>query len=134
MRSLITGILLLGIAVGGSGCATMDTVKDAPQQEGISRSFNAPYDSTVAAALKALAGLNVNVTSSSQDGNGTTYLVSKSLSAWSWGEVGRVYVEKSVAPPTTVFVDWKKRDALQITGTGSDEASQAIFNAIQQDL
>ncbi len=130
MKLLPLGALALGLA----SCATMDTVKQAPLDQGISHPFDASYDRTSAATLKALSSLNVNITSSNEDATGTIYLVSKSLSAFSWGEVGRVYVKKTGAPPTVVFVDWEKRSTLQITGTGADEFSNTLFDAIGHAL
>lgn len=67
----------IGFAVSIGGCVNMDTVSNAPLDSGISRSFDATYDHTTATTLKALAGLNVNVTGSKEDADGTVYLVSK---------------------------------------------------------
>ena len=43
------------------------------------------------------------------DQQGTIYLVSKPLSAFSWGEIGRVFLKKATNLPTTVYIDWQKR-------------------------
>lgn len=124
----LCGVLLL------AACANMDTVKNAPPDQGLSRAFDASYDRTTAATLKALSSLNVNITNAAEDSSGTTYLVSKPMSMFSWGEVGRVRVQRSSAPPTLVFVDWRKRDTVQITGTGADEFSSTLFAEIAKSL
>ena len=129
-RATVACLLLIGVV----GCADMNTVKNAPLDQGIAQDFDATYDHTTAMTLAALTSLNVSITSSSEDAAGTTYLVSKSLSAWSWGEVGRVFVKRQPAAPTTVVVNWQKRLQSQLSGTGSDEFAQALFNAIKKQL
>ena len=137
-RALAAPYLALGLALGLvaslAACANIDTVKDAPLDEGKSQSFSATYDHTAAATLKALSSLNVEIASSSQDATGTIFLVSKPLSFGSWGEVGRIWVKKSAAPPTAVYVNWKKRATGAITGTSEDEFAAALFKAIASDL
>lgn len=128
-RMFVGGLLL---ALGG--CATAETVRDAPMSSGTARSFAASYDRTTAATLDALRQFNVNITSTQEQPTGLLILVTKSLSAFSWGEVGRVAVERSAAPPTTVRVVWEKRSQLQITGTGETAFSNELFDGIQQKL
>jgi hypothetical protein len=134
MKSAKGYMLASAAAFVVAGCANMSAVSNAPLGSGISSSFNSSYDHTNAATLKALSSLNINITSSKEDATGTIYLVSKPMSAFSYGEVGRVYVKKSGSPPILVFVNWEKRDQLQITGTDSTEFSQELFARIYQDL
>ena len=61
-------------------------------------------------------------------------LITKPVSAFSWGEVGRVTVLRSAQPPTSVRVYWEKRSQLQLTGTGQSEAASQIFAGIDQAL
>ena len=65
---------------------------------------------------------------------GLVILVTKQLSAFSWGEVGRIYVQKSTSAPTSVYVLWEKRYQLQISGTGQSEFSDSLFKAIANAL
>jgi uncharacterized protein YceK len=124
------------IALGAllSGCASIDTVKNAPLTDGQQQTFRARYDRTTASTLKALTVLNTNISSAAEDGNGTIYLVSKPLSGFSWGEVGRVFVKKAANPPTTVYVDWQKRVQTQVTGTSQDEFANTVFGSISSAL
>ena len=125
---------LLMMSLGLSGCATSETVRKAPVDQGISRAFPASYDHAVATTIKALSSLNINITGSETQAVGTVIMVSKPMSGFSWGEVGRVIVKKSDAAPTTVIVNWEKRDQLQITGTDSKDFTDVLFAEIQKDL
>lgn len=78
--------------------------------------------------------MNVNIVSSSEDAQGMTYLFSQAMQAFSWGEVGRVTVRKSAAPPTAVYVLWEKRSQFQLTGTGQSEFSRLFFSQVQSGL
>lgn len=126
--------VLLTTSLGLTACATSETVRLAPVDQGISRDFPSSYDHAVAATMKALSSLNINITGSETQSVGTVIMVSKPISAFSWGEVGRVIVKKSDAMPTTVVVNWEKRDQLQITGTDSKDFTNVLFAEIQKDL
>jgi hypothetical protein len=119
------------------GCSDLDTVRNAPLDRGISRSFDVPYDRLTAATLAALSSVNVNLVSSSEDTTGTTYIIDKSMEigffGGSWGEVGRIFIKKTGAPPTTMIVDWEKR-AHGSVGVGSEEFSRAFFDAVNKLL
>lgn len=133
-RLQFLGVSLTLTAALLTGCASTDTVRNASVTDARSKSFNAPYERTNSATLKALSAMNVDITESSEDTRGTTYMVEKALTAFSWGEVGRVLVQKSAASPTTVYVNWEKRARFQITGTDQNEFSDALFVQIDQAL
>ena len=128
-RGLLLGALLCGLA----GCADLDTVKNAPLDTGIAHDFNAPYTRVSAAALTILSSENINVVASSEDAAGTIYLVDKAIALGSWGEVGRIYIKKSSAPPTTVIVYWEKR-ARSGAGIGAKEFTDTFFDALGKQL
>jgi hypothetical protein len=133
LRLLAAAFLLSGLVA----CATAETVRDAPVSAGVSDRFAAPYDKTVAATLATLRALNVNITGSNEDQDGTKIQVTKSLNLFSWGEVGRVTVERKPPPGTTatpVRVYWEKRSTLQITGTTQSDFSEELFKGIQARL
>lgn|SRR5579883_2059174 len=122
------GVLALG------GCADLDTVKNAAKESGTARSFTAPYDEVTAATLESIRQLDVGIAGTEEKPEGLVVLVSKPLSAFSYGEVGRVLVERSPAPPTNVRIVWEKRYQLQISGTGEDEFSREVFTRIGATL
>jgi uncharacterized lipoprotein len=138
MRRKFLRLLATASLAGALGaCATAETVRDAPASAGVSAVFQAPYDRVAAATLDALRGLNVNITGSSEDQDGTKIQVTKSLNLFSWGEVGRVTVERKPPPGTTatpVRVYWEKRSTLQITGTTQSDFSEELFKGIQARL
>lgn len=128
---LLAAVSLLG-ALGA--CATAETVRDAPPDAGVSQAFPASYDRVSAATLAALRDLRINITGSEEKPDGLQVQVTKSMNLFSWGEVGRVIVRRSAAPPTSVFVTWEKRSQMQITGTGQTEFSRELFEGIRAQL
>jgi len=115
------------------GCADLDTVRNAPLDKGVARDFDVPYNHLTAATLTALSSVNVNLVSSSEDATGTTYIIDKSITFTSWGEVGRIYVKKAPAPPTTMIVYWEKR-ARGGEGIGAEEFTRVFFDAVAKQL
>lgn len=131
---MIRYVLGLAMALVLSACASSDTMRSAPDTAGTVRVFQARYDAVTAATLDSIRGLNINVTSSEETPTGLVVLVSKPVSAFSWGEVGRVIVPRSTGTETMVRVYWEKRSTLQITGTGQAEAAEQIYAGIQMGL
>lgn len=127
-------VLFASILFGLFACATAQTVSDAPLSAGVSQSFPGSFDAVSGATLKALTTMNVSVKSSEKKPEGLVILVNKAISAFSWGEVGRVVVANSQSAPTKVHVLWEKRYQIQITGTGQDEFSESLFKAISGAL
>ena len=127
-------MLMAGLLLTLGACATAVTVQNAPADAGTAQTFPASYDRVSAATLEALRQFNVNVTSTQEHAGGLQILVTKSLSAFSWGEVGRITVVRTSAPPTPVRVVWEKRAQFQITGTGETEFSRELFDGIRRNL
>ena len=92
MKKLFAGLTL---ALTLMGCASLDTIKDSPVTAGIKKTFPAEYNAVSGATVAALSTLNIHVKSSQEQPRGLVILVSKPMSAFSWGEVGRIFVEKS---------------------------------------
>lgn len=132
-RWKVCGLLVAFLFSGITGCADLDTVRKAPLDKGVSRDFDVPYNRLAAAALATLSSVNVNLVSSSEDATGTIYIIDKSLTFTSWGEVGRIYVKKTPAPPTTIIVYWEKR-ARGGEGIGAEEFTRVFFDALGKQL
>lgn len=131
---LVVAVSLVG-ALGA--CATAETVRDAPVSAGVSDVFQAPYDKVAAATLDTLRGLRVNITGTNEDQDGTKIQITKSINLFSWGEVGRVIVERRPPPgtiATPVRVYWEKRSTMQLTGTSQSDFSTELFNGIRERL
>jgi hypothetical protein len=132
-RSTFRAVILAVLTIGIVGCADLDTVRNAPLDRGVARDFDVPYNHLTAATLTALSSVNVNLVSSSEDTTGTIYIIDKSMTFTSWGEVGRIYVKKTPAPPTTMIVYWEKR-ARGGEGIGADEFTRVFFDAVAKQL
>jgi hypothetical protein len=133
LRPLLAALLMAALGA----CATAETVRDAPVSAGVSDVFQAPYDKVAAATLDTLRGLRVNITGSNEDQDGTKIQVTKSINLFSWGEVGRVIVERKPPPGTTatpVRVYWEKRSTMQLTGTSQSDFSEELFKGIRERL
>jgi hypothetical protein len=133
LRPVLAALLMAALAA----CATADTVRDAPASAGVAQGFAAPYDRVVAATLETLRSLNVNITGTNEDPQGTKIQVTKSMNLFSWGEVGRISVERNPPPGSTaipVRVYWEKRSTLQITGTTQGDFSEELFKGISARL
>lgn len=126
----MAAILLLAL----SCCATTESVQNGPAGAGVVEAFDAPYDRVTSATLDTIRQLGVSTTSTQEQATGLRIMVSKPASAFSWGEVGRITVERTPEPPVPVRVLWEKRSQMQITGTGQSEFSQDLFAGIRQRL
>src|SRR5512143_38699 len=104
MRDLVLA-LAFACSVSGliTGCATTDTVRNAPITQGLSQDFAAPYEAVKAAAVEAVQRLNVNVQGSDETPQRFQIRFSKPISAFSWGEVGVVNVLAVDARTTRVY-------------------------------
>ena len=117
-----------------SSCATLDTVATAPSNSGISQDFSGDHELVKAATLASIQNLNVNVKQSKQTPEGFVILFTKSISAFSYGEVARALVSKVNANTSTVFVHSEKRYQIQLTGTEEDDFANSIFQGITEIL
>ena len=124
-------MLLLCVVILLSACATTQSPGNVGS---IVKDFDAPYSSVTAAARHSIESLNVKVTSAQQTGNVFTINFKKSISAWSWGEVGWAKVYPSESGQVTVEVASQKVMRAQITGTEQDEFASAIFEGIDKSL
>lgn len=127
--------IMFGIAAALllAGCASSSDVRNAPLNAGVSKEFPAPYEQTKRLALESVQGLNVDVKSANESGKLYTIEFAKPMTAFSWGEVGRVTV-MDLDPNTRVSVLSEKRSKYQLTGTNEDEFAEAVFDGIQSSL
>lgn len=114
-----------------SACATTQSPNSAGS---IMKDFNAPFGSVTAATRHSVESLNVTITGTQQAGDIFTVNFKKSVSVWSWGEVGWVRVYPSESGQVTVEVASQKVMKAQRTGTEQDEFASAIFEGIEKSL
>lgn len=77
-----------------AGCANMDTVAHAPKHAGVVQTFPQDYELVKAAVLGSMQSLNINIKDTNETPDGFSITFTKAISAFSWGEVGRVLVSK----------------------------------------
>lgn len=123
----------LALCFAVSGCASSATVQNAPADAGEARSFDASYDQVKQASLAALTALKMPPTRTEEKDSGLVLLVARAPHGMSWGEVGRITVEKSTTPPTTVRVVYDKRLAVQAIGAESRFA-RLYFSKVEAAL
>jgi hypothetical protein len=112
----ILTVTMLPLALAACNSAT---VQQAAADAGTARTFNAPYEQVKQAALDGLTALKVPPSETHDQADAFMILVSRAPHGMSWGEVGRVLVEKSSARTTTVRVVYEKRMPLQFGGSES---------------
>lgn len=115
-------------------CANMGTVMNAPKEAGVSRIFTDDIELVKAAVLASMQSLNINIKATSQTSDGFSITFTKAISAFSWGEVGRVLVTKSENGESEVFVHSAKRSKYQITGADEQDFANSIFLGVQEIL
>lgn len=130
---MIKLIAILAAVLSMAGCATSSDVRNAPLNAGVSRDFTAPYEQVQRLALESVQGLNVDVKSAQESGDVYTIVFAKPMTAFSWGEVGRVAV-LDLDPRSRVTVISEKRAKYQLTGTDEDEFAAAVFDGIEHAL
>jgi hypothetical protein len=116
-----------------AACMPADAVREAPVDAGLARSFDAPFEAVVAATLDSLIALKLSVRTEERVSS-LHIQVAKTQTAFSWGEVGRVIIERRPAPPTPVHVFWEKRMRVQLTGTDQQEFARDLYKGIDERL
>lgn len=115
------------------GCSNMNNVVNAPTTAGIVRFYPENTEMVKTATLASMQSLNIHIKSTEQTPSGFMITFTKAISAFSWGEVGRVLVA-STGNGTRVSVYSKKRLGTQVTGAETDDFANAIFNGITEAL
>lgn len=115
-------------------CATAATLATRPLDSGTSMEFAAPAPQLAEVTKKALVGLSLPITTAVQNGDSTVITFEKGMTAFSWGEVGRVVVTPVSDTTSRVFIDTEKRSQMQLTGTSEADFARDIFAAIKMRL
>ena len=112
IRNVFCG-LSLSLVLSLAACASASTVKQQSIDAGTARVFQAPYEQTKAAVLASLAQLKFTPVEREERPDGHSILIGRPPHGFSWGEVGRIFIEKSADKPTTVRVVYEKRITFQ---------------------
>jgi hypothetical protein len=93
-----------------SGCASVDSVRDAPESKGEERFFNVSYRRMVEVVATTLPSIGLeNVDKQSNDPRITVFLGTVGVRMVSWGEIVRVTVTEIDVAKTSVRVYWRHK-------------------------
>lgn len=125
---LLASILLL------AGCATVDTIRDAPEAKGDKWVYDETYAELVELVDALLPALGLkNVEKRSTDTKVTVFVATHGITIASWGEVVRVTVTEFDAARTSVTVYWRSKFRDGII-TSAPNWKKEIFDAIAESL
>jgi len=122
------------IIFGLTSCATMGTIENAPLTDGETNTFQADFEKVKSAALVTLEAQKLNVENAVDVDGGHAIYFTKPVSGFSWGEVGRVFVQKGMNGNTTVYVKTARRSSTNITATSQSTFAKRIFGGIEENL
>jgi hypothetical protein len=116
-----------------TGCRTVDGMRTAPLNEGVARSYAADYGDVTRAAYQAVQSLGLTVEEVRQIDPATWHVIATAgPSAFSWGELVRVSVQRLPAMPVAVWVLTRRRVVTNITA--KDDYSPDIFQRMDFTL
>ncbi len=110
----ILNLMLCALLALAAGCATVDTAK-AERGQGVSQTYDAPFDKVWDAVPSALSSLGINIVNANRADN--TVLAEKGVSAFSWGEKVALFVTPVDEQRSKVEVISKRAMATNITAT-----------------
>src|SRR5262245_55596701 len=95
-----------------------------PLDVGVVREFNSDYTTVLRATRSAITSVGLAVDSDENVNDSTAMIVAKKrISAWSWGELVRVIVQRAAEDRTTVRVLSRRRIATNLTAKGDYSAT-----------
>jgi hypothetical protein len=121
------------LLVLSTSCATAGGMREEPLDVGVVREFSGDYVTVLRATRNAVMGAGLAI-DTYQDVNDSTAMIvaKKGTSAWSWGELVRVVVQRSAVDRVAVRVLSRRRMATNVTAKG--DYSETIFSNIELAL
>jgi hypothetical protein len=130
-RITIAILLLAGLLA--SACATVGSVQNAPPDAGVVRVFEAPFDSTLAAAREAMGAARIRIESAREAEPGNWIIIGTTGPNFvSYGEIVRVSVARQEERKTRVIVYTRRRMATHVFA--EDDYSGIIFSGMTRRL
>ena len=116
------------------GCASTNSIRDAPASAGEEQLFDVSYERIVGLVATLLPLLDLeNVDKHSNAPQSTVFVGAHGITAASWGEVVRVIVTEIDATKTSVRVHWRSKFRAGII-TSSPNWQEEIFSGIGEGL
>lgn len=134
MKLVIIHLIIILSLVMLASCANMSTVTSAPKDAGVTRIFAEDNELVKAAVLASMQNLNINIKETNQTPDSFSITFTKAISAFSWGEVGRILIAKNEDGSSQVFVYSEKRYKLQITSADEQDFAYRIFDGAYEIL
>ncbi len=126
-------MLALVASASLTGCRTVDGMRTAPVNEGVPRRYVADYTDVTRAAYEAVQSLGLTVEEVKQIDPATWHVIATAgVSAFSWGELVRVSVQRNPVTPAMVWVLTRRR--LVTNFTAKDDYSPDIFQKMDFTL
>lgn len=111
----------------------LNKVKNAPLHAGEARTFESPYKATIKYARSACTESGLVLESTEEIDEDTYMILAKAkVSAFSWGEIVRVVIEKKSESKSVVRVYTKKRVGLNVAAKGN--YSNTIFSNVESKV
>lgn len=133
MHSAIRPLAAILLACALAACANAKSVAQKPADAGTTRNFDAPFADVKDAAYGALKLLRLYPEGEQDSPERHVILLARPPHGMSWGEVGRISIEKSDVPPILVRVVYDKRTPFQFTG-GEEGFSRRLFERMDTVL
>ena len=112
-----------------AGCASTASMKQAPLDQGTQREYSGSYTTVLRAARDAVSNSGLAIDSFDEVNDSTAVIVAKKgSSAWSWGELVRVVVQKSTGDRVVVRVTSRRKLATNVTARG--DYAETLFSNI----
>ena len=130
----LLGIVLFLLCSSTSfGQKKLSKVKNAPLHAGEARTFDSPYKTTIKYARNACTESGLILESTEEIDEDTYMILAKAkVSAFSWGEIVRVVIQRKSNAKTVIRVYTKKRIGLNVAAKGN--YSNTIFTNIESKL
>jgi hypothetical protein len=126
-------MVIVAVVASVTGCRTVAGMRTAPVNEGIFRSYTADYYDVTRSAYEAVQSIGLTVEEVKQIDPATWHVIATSgASAFSWGELVRVSVQRRSAAPVAVWVLTRRRLATNITA--KDDYSPDVFQRMDFTL
>ena len=123
----MVGVLLLG-------CASVETVREAPESKGEERLYSISYERMVRVVETTLPTLDLeNIDKQSVEPQKMVFLGTHGVTWLSWGEIVRVIVSGVDAEKTSVRVHWRRKFRDGLIALDPDW-KDAVFAAIEEHL
>lgn len=127
-------IAMVAAALLLSACAGTSTMQKKDMADVPSKTFAASKELVKLATEDTIKGLGYKHTETKDSTHAAQVYFSKPMSAFSWGEVGRIDIVSTAEKTTVVSLASEKRYQLQITGTKEQTFADKIFAGVEQRL